>query len=164
MHDASAAALNQLHAILTPEQRLGFAEKVQAHWDVWQDANALETPAEQAKADADRVATLGADLGLAPDQLEKIRVASAASAPPPLDAQEIDTHIHRFADAFRAEAFDARTLTAAGGADSRVATWGATKMAHFLEAAAPALTPEQRTKLAQILREHAAHDPTAQGA
>jgi Spy/CpxP family protein refolding chaperone len=165
VHDASAAALNQLHGILTAEQRLAFADKVQAHWDVWQDANALETPAEQAKADADRVATLAADLGLAADQVEKIRasVASTAGATPPLDAQEIDAHIHRFADAFRAEAFDARTMTAAGGADARVATWGATKMARFLEAATPALTPEQRTKLAQILREHAAHDPTAEG-
>jgi Spy/CpxP family protein refolding chaperone len=166
VHDASVAALNQLHGILTGEQRGAFIDKVQAHWDVWQDANALESPADQAKADADRIATLAADLGLAPDQLEKIRasVASPSSSTPPLDAEEIATHIRRFGDAFRAETFDARSFTAAGGADARVATWGAAKMAHFLEAVTPVLTPDQRTKLAQMLRDHAAHDPTAQGA
>jgi Spy/CpxP family protein refolding chaperone len=165
VHDASVAALNQLHGILTGEQRAAFVDKVQAHWDVWQDANALESPADQANADADRLATFGEELGLAPDQLEKIRASAttAAASTPPLDAEEIAAHIRRFGDAFRAESFDARSLTTAGATDAKVAAWGAMKMARFLEAATPALTPDQRTKLVQILRDHAAHDPPPQG-
>jgi Spy/CpxP family protein refolding chaperone len=166
VHDASVASLNQLHGILTAEQRAAFVDKVQAHWDVWQDANALATPADQEKAEADRLATLGEDLGLTADQLEKIR-ASASSAStmiPPLDAVEIAEHIRTFCDAFRGETFDARFLTNAGAIDARVAAWGAMRMARFLEAATPALTPDQRTKLARILRDHAAHESAAQGA
>jgi Spy/CpxP family protein refolding chaperone len=165
-HDASVAALDQLHGILTAPQRAAFADKVQAHWDVWQDANALESPAEQAQAERDRLATLAADLSLAPDQIEKIRADAAATSTstPPLDAEEIGAYVRRFCDAFRGEMFDARSLTTASSADSRVAAWGAKKMALFLEAATPVLTPEQRTKLAQSLREHAEHDPMMQGA
>jgi Spy/CpxP family protein refolding chaperone len=153
VHDACVAALNQLHGVFSAEQRAAFVDKVQAQWDVWQDANALETPAYQAKADADRLDALSDDLSLTPDQLAKIR-ASASSA----------SRIRRFCDAFRAETFDARSLTDAGATDARVAEWGAMKMAHFLEAATPALTPDQRTKLAQILRDHAAHGLAGEGA
>jgi Spy/CpxP family protein refolding chaperone len=40
--------------------------------------------------------------------------------------------------------------------------WGAAHSAHFLETVSPVLTPEQRAKLAQMLREHATHNPSAQ--
>jgi hypothetical protein len=36
-----------------------------------------------------------------------------------------------------------------------MARWGATRMERFYEAAAPILTPDQRTKLASEIREHA---------
>jgi Spy/CpxP family protein refolding chaperone len=166
VHDACVAALNQLHGVFSAEQRAAFVDKVQAQWDVWQDANALETPAYQAKADADRLDALSDDLSLTPDQLAKIRASASSASPatPPLDAEEVAARIRRFCDAFRAETFDARSLTDAGATDARVAEWGAMKMAHFLEAATPALTPDQRTKLAQILRDHAAHGLAGEGA
>jgi hypothetical protein len=31
--------LNQLHAVLTPEQRAALVDKVEAHWTIWQNAN-----------------------------------------------------------------------------------------------------------------------------
>jgi hypothetical protein len=36
-----------------------------------------------------------------------------------------------------------------------MAKWGATRMERFLEAAAPVLTPDQRTTLADMLRKNA---------
>ena len=41
-------------------------------------------------------------------------------------------------------------------------SWGAAHLARFVEAATPILTPDQRASLAERLREHAAHDPSAQ--
>ena len=40
-----------------------------------------------------------------------------------------------------------------------LASRGATRMAHFYETVTPLLTPEQRTKLAAELREHASYQP-----
>ena len=48
VHDASADALNELHAVLTPPQRAALVDKVEAHWAVWQKANAEETGAGEA--------------------------------------------------------------------------------------------------------------------
>jgi Spy/CpxP family protein refolding chaperone len=43
VHEASSAALNELHSVLTPVQRAALVDKVDAHWAVWQNANAEET-------------------------------------------------------------------------------------------------------------------------
>jgi len=42
VHDATTDALNRLHAALTPAQRGALVDKVEAHWEVWQKANAFE--------------------------------------------------------------------------------------------------------------------------
>src|SRR5580698_771239 len=42
VHDAVADSLNQLHAVLTPPQRVALVEKVEAHFKVWGHANAEE--------------------------------------------------------------------------------------------------------------------------
>src|SRR5450755_1942676 len=42
VHDASADALNELHAALTPPQRAALVDKVESHWAVWQNANVQE--------------------------------------------------------------------------------------------------------------------------
>jgi Spy/CpxP family protein refolding chaperone len=161
VHDASADALNQLHEVLTPTQRAALVDKVQAHWGVWQKANAGETGAAQPEG---RLATLAADLGLTADQLDKIRAALAErmKTTPALDPQEIATHLGAFGDAFRGEKFDARTLTSANGANVHLVGWGGAHMAHFVEAVSPVLTPDQRAKLAQRLHDHASHNPSAQ--
>ena len=161
VHDASADALNQLHDLLTPPQRAALVDKVQAHWSIWQKANAEETGAAKPEG---RLATLATDLGLTADQVDKIRAAMAEGmkSVPRLDPQEVEKHLGAFGDAFRSEKFDARTLTTASGASAHLVGWGGAHMAHFIEAVSPVLTPDQRARLGQRLHEHASHNPSAQ--
>jgi Spy/CpxP family protein refolding chaperone len=44
VHDAVADSLNQLHAVLTPEQRLALIDKVEAHFKVWHHATRATSP------------------------------------------------------------------------------------------------------------------------
>jgi Spy/CpxP family protein refolding chaperone len=162
VHDASADAINQLHDVLTAPQRGAIVDKVEAHWAVWRDANADETL--QAKPAAGHLTALAADLDLTADQVDKVRssLAEAMKGVPRLDPQEIATHLRAFADAFRGETFDGHAWAAASGANARLAGWGAMHMARFVEAVSPVLTPDQRAAFARRLREHAAHDPSAE--
>jgi Spy/CpxP family protein refolding chaperone len=162
LHDASTTALNDLHAALTPLQRATLIDKVESHWAVWQKANAEETGS--AKPEDGQLATLATDLGLTADQVDKIRagLGEGMKAVPRLDPQEIQTHIHALGDAFRSDNFDAKGLTTASGANAHMVGWGTARLAHFVEAVSPVLTPDQRAKFAQKLREHATHNPSAQ--
>ena len=164
VQEASVDALNQLHAVLTPTERTALADKVEAHWAVWQKANAEE--AADAKPEGGHLALLASELELTPDQVDKIRasLAEGMKSVPHFDPQEVTTYVRALSDAFRADAFDAKTLTAAHDASAHMAGWGAAHRARFLEAVGPVLTPDQRTKLADKLREHASHNPSAQGA
>jgi Spy/CpxP family protein refolding chaperone len=157
VHDASTDALNELHAVLTPPERAALVDKVEAHWSVWQKANAEET--DPAHPEGGRLAMLTTDLDLTQDQVEKIRAGfgERMKAVPRLDPQEVTTHIQAFGDAFRSEKFDAKALTGASGANAHLAGWGAAHLAHFIEAVSPVLTPDQRAEFAQRLREHSAH-------
>jgi Spy/CpxP family protein refolding chaperone len=164
VHDATTDALNQLHAALTPAERAALVDKVEAHWEVWQKANAEEqkdaTGQPRKEGHLDRLAH---EIGLTQDQLDKIH-ASLASAPvPPFDVQKVAAHIRAFGDAFRADTFDAKTLTTGGGANAHLAQFGAGKMVRFYEAVDPVLTADQRTKLVGILREHASYNENAAG-
>jgi Spy/CpxP family protein refolding chaperone len=163
LHDASAEALNELHAVLTPPQRAALVDKVEAHWAVWQKANAEES--DPVKAEGGHLAALASELALTPDQVERIRAAlgEGMKTLPRVDPQEIAAHLHAFGEAFRSDKFDAKTLTTANGANAHLVGWGAGRMARFVEAVGPVLTPEQRAKLADRLREHATHNPNAQG-
>jgi Spy/CpxP family protein refolding chaperone len=156
VHDASTDALNQLHSVLAPPQRAALVDKLEAHWSVWQRANTDES---------DRLTQLTTDLTLTPDQVDKIREsqAEAMKGVPRFDLQEVAAHIRAFGDAFRAQTFDAKALIPLGAASAHMVGWGAAHMAHFIESVSPALTPEQRGKLAQLLRQHAKHDPSANG-
>jgi Spy/CpxP family protein refolding chaperone len=160
VHDASTDALDALHDVLTPLQRATLVDKVESHWAVWQNANTDEP----ARPGASHLEALATDLQLTPDQVERIRASlgGGTKGVPPLDRQEIATHIQAFGDAFRSDKFEAKALTTASGANGHMAGWGAAHLAHFIETVSPQLTPEQRTLLAQRLREHASHNPSAQ--
>jgi Spy/CpxP family protein refolding chaperone len=157
VHDASTDALNELHAVLTPPERAALVDKVEAHWSVWQKANAEET--DPANPEGSRLAMLTTELGLTQDQLDKIRtgLGERMKAVPRLDPQEVAAHIRAFGDAFRSEKFDAKALTGANGANAHLAGWGAAHLAHFVEAVSPALTPDQRAEFARRLGEHTGH-------
>jgi Spy/CpxP family protein refolding chaperone len=161
VHDAFVESLNQLHATLTPPQRIALVDKVEAHFHVWHHANAADEPAE--KDAHGHLGKLAKELSLTPDQVEKIRAnfkASIGKSPVHFDPAEAEAHLKAFGAAFEAETFDAKTVTTGGPANAHVATWGVTRMAHLYEAAAPVLKPDQRTKLAESLRKHANYKRT----
>ena len=163
---ATLDALNQLHAALTPPQRAALVEKVESHWAVWQRSNAEEQ--KEATAEEGHLAVLTADLSLTPDQVAKTRASLDANmkAVPRVDSQQVAAHLKSFGEAFQSDHFDATTYgtlaSGADGADARLAGWGAAYLAHFVEAVSPVLEAQQRGKLAQRLRDHAAHNPSAQ--
>ena len=157
-HDATIKSLNELHALLTPEQRAALVDKVDAHWESWKIANNQEEAAgdEAHPGHLDRVAK---DLDLTPDQVTKIRAAFGEGLkkhPLKFDATQVEAHMQEFATAFNSEKFDAKALKHGPFAHQHVAVWGAWRMAHFYEAVGPVLTPEQRAKLSAELKEHAA--------
>jgi Spy/CpxP family protein refolding chaperone len=160
LHDATTDALNQLHAVLTPEQRAALVDKVQAHWAIWRHANGDEA-AGPGSPGGEHLGTLAKELGLSPDQVEKVRANIAAAgktSPVRPDPQAVEAHLQAFAAAFKGDPFDAKSLTTASAASSHLASWGATRMAHFFESLNPVLTPDQRAKLSERLREHLNHE------
>ncbi len=162
LHDATADALNQLHAVLTPEQRGALVDKVEAHWTIWQNANSEPVgPSRPGYLEA-----LASELNLTTDQVEKVRArwsAAAKDASGPLDSQKIETHLQVFGQAFKSDSFDARSLSTASAANTLLASWGSSRMAHFFESVNPVLTPEQRSALAQSLRQHMSHQEGKDG-
>jgi Spy/CpxP family protein refolding chaperone len=165
LHDATADALNQLHAVLTPEQRAALVDKIEAHWALWQRANGDDTAAT-APARGGHLEVLSKELGLTPDQVDKIRAnlgAAAKTSRVQPDPQKVEAHLQAFGAAFRGDTFDAKTLTTANAANAHLASWGATRSAHFIESVNPVLTPEQRAKLAQKLHEHENHREGPEG-
>jgi Spy/CpxP family protein refolding chaperone len=158
VHDCSAATLNQLHAILSPAERAELVEKVKAHWEVWRQVNHDAEAGGREKGG--RLAEFSEELGLTPDQVEKMSAAlhtALGGEAGKFDKQKAQAHVDAFAAAFVADPFDAKTITA--NANGHLATHGATRMALFLETVTPLLTPDQRTKLAEHLRERASHQP-----
>jgi Spy/CpxP family protein refolding chaperone len=161
VHVASTDALNQLHAALTPVERAALIDKVQAHWQVWQQANAEEQAAAGQKQG--HLAHLAEELGLTADQVEKIRTslhAASGDSPHRLASKEFDAEMNAFASAFTADTFDAKSLATGQTASAHLASAGVARMTRFYEAVTPVLTPEQRTKLAEHLREHQTHEET----
>jgi len=158
--DCSATALNELHALLSPEQRAAVADKVQAHWEVWREAN-HEAPAGGKEAGG-RLAELSEMVALTPDQTEKISAALASamgSKLPKFDPAKAQAHVQAFATAFSTENFDAKTITE--NANAGLSVHGTRRLALFYETVTPLLTPEQRTKLADELKEHGNHQNNA---
>ncbi|HEX4404084.1 MAG TPA: Spy/CpxP family protein refolding chaperone [Polyangia bacterium] len=158
VHDAAAKTFNELHGVLTPAQRTALVDKVEAHWTVWRDENDGDA-ASLVRPERGHLAALTHELGLTPDQVEKIRsrLADSRKTAPPLDRQEVTAQLHAFGAAFCADAFDARTFAAKLPTDTRLAGWGAGHLARVVETMSPVLTPAQRATLAQTLRGHAGH-------
>lgn len=153
-HGCSVHSLNKLHAILSPTERAALVDKVQAHWDVWRQANEGGEPGS--REPGSRLAELTKKVNLTPDQVDKMSEALPIAFAPlagKLDPKKVDEHVQAFAAAFVEKSFDAKSITA--NANGHLATCGANRMAVFYETVTPLLTPEQRTTLAQDLREHA---------
>ena len=160
MDDATNDDLNQLHGVLSPPERQALALKVQAHYMVWERANADPEAQPDQEKEAGHIEHLGKVLGMSPDQIQKVDAAFTASIAAlytsrKFDTKAAETHLNAFVDGFPADKFDAKTLTTADPANSSVTSWGAMRMVRMYEAMTPVLTADQRTKLAALLREHA---------
>jgi Spy/CpxP family protein refolding chaperone len=169
VHDATSDAVNQLHAVLRPEQRAALVDKVEAHWMIWKGANADEATQHEHE-EGGRIAHIQKEIGLSADQVEKIKAnfsaqmaAVGAAQKAKFDPAEAEARLKVFGAAFASDQFDAKAMTTASGTDAHMATWGATRMARFYETVAPTLTPEQRTKLSAMIREHATHEHGHEG-
>lgn len=161
MDDVTNDDLNKLHAILNPAERAALVDKVEAHFLVWQKANAEHENHANQELEGGHIHHLSTALALTPDQVQKIdaaftqSMAAFTTAHGKWDSRGAEEHFKAFAGAFAADQFDAKTLTTADKANSSVASWGAMRMVRFYEVMTPVLTPDQRTKLAALLHEHA---------
>ena len=157
-HDCSMDTLNRLHALLSPMERAALVDKVQAHWEAWRQVNHEAEAGGRERGG--RLAELAQELSLTADQVEKISAslrAARAGRAGTFDPKKAEAHVQSFATAFVGESFDAKSVSM--NANAHLATQGGRRMARFYEAVTPLLTPEQRTKLAEHLRERASHQP-----
>ena len=155
---ASATALNSLHAALTPPQRAKLVDELQGHWEKWKEAQGKDEADDKEHHNGHMLA-LVRDLGLTQAQADKIKAGfkdKMKAGPQDHAHKEVQDHLTAFGTAFKADTFDAKKLAGGKAADGHIAKWGATRRARFLEVAAPVLTPDQRTKLAQQIRDRAA--------
>lgn len=156
VHDAVADSLNALHEVLTPAQRVALVDKVEAHFEVWHHANA---PHERAERDGrgGHLGRLAKELGLSEQQVATIRASFASSmgGAAKFDRAQAEEHMKAFGAAFASDHFDAHAVATGGPLNASMAAWGMGRTVRFYEAVLPALTPEQRTKLADELTRHA---------
>jgi hypothetical protein len=153
-HGCSAGTLNKLHALLSQSERAALVDKVQAHADAWRQANSEAAAGGREKGG--RLADLTVELDLTPAQVDKLSTALETALAPlsgQFERKRMDDQVQAFSSAFLRKSFDADLLT--DDVNGHIATYGARRMALFYETAAPLLTGEQRTTLAQHLREHA---------
>lgn len=161
MDDATNDDLNRLHGILNPAERAALVDKVEAHFLIWQKANAEHENHANQEQEGGHIYHLAQVLALSPEQVQKIDAAFTSSmaaftaAHGKWDPKAAEDHFRAFAAAFAADQFDAKTLTTADKANQSVTSWGSMRMVRMYEAMTPVLTPDQRTKLAALLREHA---------
>jgi Spy/CpxP family protein refolding chaperone len=154
---ASLDALNQLHAALTPEQRTALSDALVAHYAKWREAQGHDE-ADDGKFRSGHMLALVKDLGISKDEAEQIKTSFKAllrASPQEAEPPKVEAHVQALATAFKAEKFDAKTLKTTPSAGASMAKWSSTRMERFLEAAAPILTADQRTKLADMIRNRA---------
>jgi len=163
VHGATADAMNELHAVLTPLQRAVLADKVEAHWHLWRQANLDDD--RSTSQDMSSLAMITDELNLTNDETDKIRagLGERMKRITPLSVADVDTKLRAFGDAFRGDAFDAKRTPSSSASNDQLAAWGVAHMTNLVEAAVLVLTVEQRTKLAMHLREHADHGANLAG-
>jgi hypothetical protein len=155
VHPCVAGPLNTLHGLLSPLERAELTEKVRAHWEVWRHVN-VELPLDS-RDSAGGLASVERELAVTPAQADKMAAALKAKPAGKLDTAIAQQHILSFVKAFKAETFDATSVSTHSTAE--LSTFSAMRMATFYETIVPMLTAEQRSTLVAHLREHATHHP-----
>jgi Spy/CpxP family protein refolding chaperone len=163
LHPAVGTALEAIHKVLKPEQRHALSDKVEANWALWKEANSGDQVADNAKPDG-HLSHVAKELSLTPEQVTKIKATldGEKDAKKPFDVAAADAQMKAFVTAFVADTFDAKKAAPPAEENVKVVSRGSGRMIRFYEAMTPVLTPEQRTKVAEQLREHA-REPLAEG-
>jgi len=154
VREETAGALNELHRALTPVERNALVDKVEAHWTLFEQADATREGNRH-------LSDLAHELALSPTQVAAIgaRLAETAAADPTLfDSSDTLGRLDGM-NAFRKDTFDA--LLASRAVAPEVCALGVERMARFYEAVGPLLTPDQRARLVVLLRDHATHKESA---
>jgi Spy/CpxP family protein refolding chaperone len=164
MREDDRAALVDLHAALSPEQRKAFVDAFRSeamhhgfrgkgkHGDKGGHADKGE------HARGERFGHAWKALDLTSDQKDKLKEAMHAAKEGHANGSKREEFARRrdqgkkALEAFASDTFTGEGLLPADKADARLE-----KMLRFAEIATPILTPEQRTKAAAMLRERAAH-------
>jgi Spy/CpxP family protein refolding chaperone len=161
MHEESLDALNQLHAALNKEQREKLLTLMHGRFEHWKASHGRDEHPDHAEHPGP-LAAMQKDLGLSQDQVEKIRASfktEMTQHPQDHEHKEAQDHMKAFAEAWKSDSFDAKSLGTGKDAAEKMARFAATRMARVLEAAAPVLTPDQRAKLSAQIRERSTHKP-----
>lgn len=137
-----ANTLNQLHAILTADQRDELIDRVESRIAQMQQQHS-EEPFQ---------GPLTQQLQLTPDQSTQIRANLQAQGTPRTGAAEAQGRMTTFFDAFRGDSFDATQF-------ARVRAPGE-HLERLVQAMMPVLTTQQRAVLAAQLRKAAARSST----
>ncbi len=151
VHAATLDALTALHNAILPTERAAIVEKVAANAAVWKKVNTTESDAS--KENGGHLAVLTQALGLTSDQVDKISTALKQNAPSAPDSAAMDAYITTFSTTFVADKFDAKALPSSNAVDGDIAKYGTARMVRFYEIVTPLLTPDQRAKLADRLRQ-----------
>ncbi len=161
-NDAVLLALDHLHAALNASQRAALVDGVSAHWERWKEAHGHDDQTDS-QHHSGYLMALVKELRLTKDEAEKIKSAfhdRMKDKPQDSSHKEVQDHIKALVVAFKGETFSAKSLPGSNAAGAHMAQWGATRAARFFEAAAPVLSPDQRAKLAQSIRDRASRTPS----
>jgi Spy/CpxP family protein refolding chaperone len=152
-------ALNRLHAALDPTQRQLLVERMRARGEALRERVADQGgPGAIMRA---RLKRLADDLALSDSQRAAIRarvrdgLRGAAAEWGPERREQARARVKEIGEAFVRDGFDARTLDV-GREAPQAAQKISAALTRFVKATLPELTPEQRAKLATIIRQKAA--------
>ncbi|MBX3191969.1 MAG: Spy/CpxP family protein refolding chaperone [Labilithrix sp.] len=134
-------ALDELHAMLTPEQRALVRGRYSQRWA------SAPTTAEWAP----RLGNVLEPLGASREQIESARARLQAARPAPPLTEEDHAHHRVMMNAFHGDTFDAHAL-GVGDAYVRATLAAAEQTIAVVAAVVPDLTTEQRLRFAQMLR------------
>ena len=149
--------LNRLHATLDKGQREKLVDMIEDRIDERRDAFF------EGGGPRGRMKKIVAELDLSKDQIQKIRSSFLAEREAhegeaggmKAKRAEMRAHLEKVAEAFKSDSFDARALDV-GKQLGGMATLLPERASRMLSIAIPVLTPEQRAKLAVIIKEHGA--------
>jgi Spy/CpxP family protein refolding chaperone len=149
--ESSATAMNQLHALLDQKQRQNLTQEVVLRWTT----SSGDPRSSKRFGRSDQFDLLIADLALTPDQVSQILNKPQMPMMGPLgDTWRVDAHLHRL-QAFPDDKFEGAAFVGDKAAIAVTANAEAQRVTQLYSAMAPVLTPEQRARAAQRLRDEA---------